>query len=137
MKYPMQPEKDGKSCPHCGQFVKLYRRKLNSGMAASLYWMVEFRKPGQWIEPAAEAPRFVLRGRDWGKLEHWGLIERRQDHPGWWRVTVAGELFAKGHSVVKSHVDMFDNRVFGFSGDDVNITHCLAEDFDFQELMNA
>ena len=33
---------EGIDCPCCGQFVKLYKRKLNSGMAATLIRIVKF-----------------------------------------------------------------------------------------------
>lgn len=130
----------GEKCPCCTQLAKVYKRKLNSGMAVSLIRM--YRAAGiawQHIPTTIGA-----RSREEGKLRYWGLVEeettvRRDDggRAGFWRVTSLGSDFALGLASVPSHARIYDGRCLGLVGDPIGIRDALGERFDYEELMAA
>lgn len=137
----------GVECPCCGQFAKLYPRKLYADQAAWLIWLVrrhtEIMGAGDeagWV-PVTESP---VRGGDYAKVAHWGLCELRPKDQGdnkrtsgLWRPTSDGILFVRGQLLVPSHVLLFDNEVRGRSKDLVSIRDVLGEKFDYHELMTG
>ena len=131
------------SCPVCKQNCKIYRRKLNSGMAATLCWLVS-EYHGVWIDVPRVAPRFVLKSNEHGKLVHWGLIKQKPNlddltkkTSGIWMPTERGILFAEGRIEVPSHVLLFDNTFHGFSEEQTTIREALGNRFNYEELMKT
>lgn len=129
----------GHRCPLCTQFAKVYRRKLNSGMAVSLIRM--YRRAGLgWVNVPDE---IGARSREEGKLRYWGLVEEagelRDDggRAGWWRVTPDGAAFVLLRARVPKYARVYDGRCLGLGGDLVTIRDCLGERFDYGELMNG
>jgi hypothetical protein len=133
--------KDGMVCPTCDQFCKMYKRKLNAGMAATLCWLVrEFK--GDWINIPQCAPRFVIKSNEHGKLAHWKLVEQKSnlDDPtkkdsGIWKPTELGISFVNQESNVPKHVFLYNNSVQGFSDSTTSIKEALGDKFDYSELM--
>jgi len=135
---------DGIICPCCDQTCKEYPRKLNHNMAASLIWLVrEYRHRPRWIHITAEAPRFVLKTKEYATPRHWGLMEAREnDDPtkktsGLWRPTQDGIDFVGGRIRVASHAFLYNNTCRGLSKETTTIEEALGEFFDYQELMNG
>ncbi len=132
--------KHGATCPVCLRPAKIYRRKLNSGMARSVILM--YAKAGHgWLHVSSYPD---ISSREEGKLAHWGLVEessrKRADggRGGWWRVTEHGAAFARGEVKVRSHILTTYNKGFlGYSGDLISIEQALGEKFDYEELMNG
>ena len=123
---------DGIKCPACTQFVRIYNRKLNSGMARSLIRI--YIKAGlDWFD----LPR-VCRGssREEGKLRYWRLLEMGEER-GLWRLTTKGELFVLGRIKVPSHAEIYDDRLLKLGGDPINIHEALGSKFDYDELMET
>lgn len=132
---------EGVECPCCGQFAKIYRRALNSQMACWLIWLV------REAERAPEGPGWVdvkrspVRGGDYAKLVHWGLIEQCPNDndakrtSGLWRPTDHGVAFALGRVQVPSHVYIYANKVEGFANKFIGIEDALGARFDYAELM--
>ena len=133
---------EGVQCPCCEQHAKVYKRKLNSGMARSLVWLVINTSPGEWIE-ISHAPNFIHKNREHSKLAHWGILEQqacddtKKKDSGIWRVTDFGRDFAHERATTFSHVYLYNNHVLGFTTERVTVVDALGKDFDFQELMNA
>lgn len=130
---------EGAECPCCKQFAKVYKRPINSQMARWLIWLVlEYKHNQRWIDVKESA----LRGGDYGKLAHWGLIEQEQNtNPtkrtsGLWRPTAKGTDFVFEAVRVEKKVHLYDGRVMGFSGGLVSIRNALGKQFDYEELMN-
>lgn len=134
---------DGVACPCCGQFAKLYRRKLNSSMARAL--ILFFKTYGweeQWVHVPTETGLSRL-GGDWAKLALWGLIEERGDerddggkHSGWWRITHLGVRFVRNQMRIPRFVFLYDGAVMRFDPlTTVNIRDALGDHFDYRELM--
>jgi len=142
-KYVQANLEDGCECPCCGQNCKLYRRKLNSAMAAGLVWLVgEYGRTGQWVDIPNLAPRFLIKtGGQFSILVHWGLIEQKINEDtskrcsGLWRPTPAGQGFVLRGSAVPRHVFLYNNTCDGFSDERTTVIEALSDRFDYAELM--
>lgn len=140
-----EPERfaEGSACPCCGQLVRLYRRKLNSGMAALLVWLNRVAPDGGYVDVQARAPRRVIRAKDYCLLIHWGLIEPApnlgggRQGTGCWRITAAGRAFASGVTTVPSHALVFNGECRGLDGQRISIRQALGSHFDFDELIRG
>jgi hypothetical protein len=123
----------GDRCPCCRQFVKVYRRKLNAGMA---YWLVRFYRLTGGDDGWYDVLRLLPRGAgDWSVLKHWGLIEKHRDHQGYWKITSDGADFARNQITEPSHVILYDDRLLRFDGGETTIREALGKKFDYAELM--
>ncbi len=127
----------GTVCPGCGQFAKVYRRKLNSGMARSLIAM--YRAAGTtWTNVTEVTDR---RSREEGKLAYWGLVEEAPDgredggRAGLWRVTRKGELFVLNLTTVPSYAEVYNGHCLRIFGDETTISRALGSKFNYSDLM--
>ena len=142
----------GVICPCCERYGKSYRRKLNSGMALALTWIVchsESKRGGAaelpWVDVPAKAPRKVLASsRDFTILRYWGLIQRptvringreHTKHPGLWRPTTKGVAFVRGQAGVPSHAIVYNDCLRSLDGSPVTIQQALGQRFDYAELI--
>lgn len=130
---------DGIDCPLCEQFAKIYKRKLNAAMAASLIKM--WKIAGTNVQ---HIPTTMLgSSREEGKLAYWGLVAEettlRADggRAGYWAVTDFGEKFIHGAVNVYSHAQVYNGRCLGFTGVAISIKEALGIKFDYRELMSA
>jgi hypothetical protein len=129
----------GVTCPGCGQFAKVYKRKVNSGMARSLIAM--YRAGGTtWVDVTEVTDR---RSREEGKLAYWGLVEEfpegREDggRPGMWRVTNLGRSFVLGNCTVPQTAEVYNGMCLRTYGPDTSIVTALGDKFDYRELMGS
>jgi len=125
---------NGEKCPCCGQFAKVYKRKINSGMARALISMYRSQGLGWFHLPSVR----TWTSRDEAALAYWGLIEQGgPDTPvGTWRVTELGELFVREKTRVYKYARIYDGRCLGLQGDLVGIKEALGDKFDYAELMS-
>ena len=145
---------EAKECPCCTQLAKVYKRKLNSGMAVIL--LVMHQAPRGWIhiqQYLAERTfqpnvKKALANREWAKLSYWGLLREATDDDkdlafegskttGYWMLTPAGEQFVLGQRAVPKHIHLFDGRMLGHSDESITIQQALGDKFDYQQLMDA
>lgn len=146
---------DGIECPCCTQFVKLYKVKLNTGMAYVLiqfYKAYLFKKPmaqDKWVHPIKD---FKTINGDYAKLRHWGLVEKMPEEEtenkkttdqeddkkgsGYWRITEKGKLFVQKQIKVTSNALLFNNKCYGVTGKDIDIVEALRNKFSYSELMS-
>ena len=129
----------GTQCPCCNQLVKLYKRKLNSGMARTL---IELYKCGdRFVHVKNHLRKQQLNNtHDFTLLRHWGLIiapdeESTGQASGLWKITERGKKFCKGEMVVNRHVLIVVNRHLGFSDEKTTIQDSLGSRFKYNELM--
>ena len=136
---------NGIVCPCCGQYCKVYKRRLNSAMAVGLIWIVKhYQEHKRWIS-IHESPLIQGRrvGGDFAKLEHWGLIvasgndDSSKRTSGEWAPTDAGIDFAYGKTQLPSHALIYSNTLLGFSDEYITIQQALGAKFDYAELMNS
>jgi hypothetical protein len=130
----------GAACPCCRQFAKVYRRKVNSGMARSLIRMYRADPERGYVY----IPDLGSRSREEGKLRYWGLVEeertRREDggRAGYWRVTDLGEAWVLDRITIPSHARVYDSRCLGLDDTQrVSIRDALGNHFNYDELMRG
>lgn len=131
---------EGVPCPCCTQFAKVYRRKINSGMARALItlYRTSLMDPSRHYHLTRLAP-WTHEG---GQLAWWGLIT--QDDPlredggqsGWWRITPGGVEFAQNRLLVPKYAEIYDGRLLRLNGDEqAGIMDALGRKFNYAELM--
>ena len=133
----------GSNCPCCGQFVKLYARRLNAGMVAGLIWIVRASIDGAFVHLPSKAPRQVVAiAGEFARLEHWGLVQQEPNadtgktHSGSWRPTRLGIDFAMQRVKVPTHVLLFNQSVYGFKKETFGVIKALERGrFNYRELM--
>lgn len=128
---------EGTTCPACTQHVKVYRRKVNSGMARSLIAMFVIAGT-DWVHVPT---KIGARSREEGKLAYWGLVEESPDprddggRAGWWRVTDRGKAFVLGQITIPTYARVYNGRVLNFDGAYVDIKTALGTKFNYDDLM--
>lgn len=143
----------GVRCPCCDLFVKVYRRKLNSGIALGLLALWKLRNSGlpQTYYHVNAIARTLERMGTRNQLaaaqiplaRFWGLVEEKRNadtsksQSGEWRLTAAGEIFVQGGGVISKYIIVFNNHVLSTSDEKVFIQACLGHNFNFQELMEG
>lgn len=131
---------DGAECPCCTQFAKVYRRKINSGMARALI--------SQWCAAGQDLVHtkalWLPFSKEAAQLQWWGLIAQdetpRDDggQSGWWRITDLGAGFVRRRVEVPKYAHVYDGRLLRLdTSQTVSITDCLGTRFNYEELMNA
>lgn len=131
-------------CFCCGGITRLYRRKLNSGMAAALCWVVA-NHGREWVHMPTQAPRRVLRNGNHTKLPHWGFMEAKpNDDPskkdsGYFRATSLGEQFARGRITTQSHAFIRSpgDVLEGFETTTISVWEALGKHFSYAQLMSG
>jgi len=135
---------EGCICPCCDQYVKVYRRNMNSARARALVWLVDhtFADPEAWVVKAKEAPKWIANmGGEFAKLRHWGLIEEqfnddtKKKNSGVWRTTRKGRMYVWRRLTVPLTCILYNNDLLGFSEEHVSIVQALGDKYDFSELM--
>jgi hypothetical protein len=138
---------EGVDCPCCGQFVKLYHRRLNRGMAWSLIQIYKyFQQEGceEWLHVEHHLKRNPL-ASDFTKLAYWDVIEEyggvRDDgskRVGLWKITQLGKDFVEGKILLPSHVFLYNDTFHGLDQASMTtIEECLGKAFNFTELMRG
>lgn len=130
---------EGVECPCCGQFVKLYKRKLNTSMAMFLISLYKLTANGEYVHAGTALGKSF--SMDYATLRHWQLIEEEWNtdetkrRSGHWRITEKGKAFVSGKLQVPSHVHLFNNKLVGWSDAQTDIRVALGKRFDYAELM--
>lgn len=121
----------GAPCPCCGQNAQVYHRRINKGMLSTLTNIYRSGGSTRWVDVTT----LDARNREHNKLAYWGLVEAHPEHRGWWKVTKQGEQFLHGQARVPECVNVYNNRVLGFSQPMVSASD-IVEGFDLTELMS-
>ena len=127
--------KVGARCPCCRQYVKVYRRKLNSSMSRALLVMYHYRGLGWTHADRVVRAASTRMGHDWIGVHYWGFIEAHPDRVGHWRITPDGIEFARNRSTVLSHAVVYNQKRLRLEGKPVSIVTTLGKHFDYAELM--
>jgi len=132
---------EGITCPCCGKYCKLYKRKLHDKMARFIIKLVRIhRTTDDWVHIRQLAPGSEKSASDGSYLIHWGMIKVKEKRPGepragFYKPTEMGVLFAYGKISVSSHAYIYNNEVERFSDEVVTVSEALDNPFDYQELM--
>ena len=127
----------GGFCPCCDRWGKVYKLKLNKSLVRALDWIANNGDASGWVDVQRTAPRWMLRGKTYPLLAHWGLIESRLQRSGIWRATAKGTLFVAGLDTAPAAVYVFDDKVVGVDSTQVTYTSCLGVDFNRDELLTT
>ena len=136
----------GVDCPCCGQKVKLYKRKVNSGMVIfliGLYRLADKNKRKNYFRNTDVMKEMNLSATslDYSVMKHFGLImemtneDNTKKSSGYWGITSKGFSFISGQKIQK-HVLIYNNKKQGFSDETTTIKDALGDKFNFDELMN-
>jgi hypothetical protein len=142
--------KKGYRCQHCGSYVKRYRRKLTSSMAAALLLfhkeLVKNRR-ADWIHFQSFLSTLNLKpglasslhGGMTAMLRFWGLLEKHPQFRGQFRITRQGHQFVQGKIKVPKYAHIYNNRKLKDEGPEVEFQETLSSDnkFDYNELMST
>ena len=129
--------KESIECPCCEGKVKIYTRKLNTGMAITLLKIYQYAKLDYCHVVDAQSKQCT----DYPQLRHWNLIEESsckidgKRTSGIWKITDLGLGFLTGNYLVKKYIHTINNKLIGYSGENIGLKDCLPEDFNYQELM--
>jgi len=142
-------DREGITCPCCGQLCKVYRRRLNSAMARFLIWLARYSMD-QGYDPNVGGPwvrmdRFPIiqrrpGGGDFAKLRYWGMIEEMDNSDtskrssGVWRITPNGMSFARGNMPAPEAVLVYNNECEGLTGAFISIRIALGTKFNYDSL---
>jgi hypothetical protein len=123
---------EGTKCPCCGQFVKKYKRKLNSGMVRTLIQIYRHH-PTSYVHVKDMLKCYKYpNSHDWTLLKHWGILT--VNDRGMYKITQMGMAFLGG-APTHSHIYMYNNKMMGFAGDSTTISEAYGEPFSLTELM--
>ena len=132
-------------CAGCGQYAKIYTRKLNASMAASLIKFARYYLFNRIDKSKFFHEDSILshpENTDFAKLRFWNLIESRRDFKldgnsaGFWRITNLGYDFVAGNIEVPSKIKIYNNEKYGRSEALTTIQKSLGKKFNYRELMN-
>lgn len=137
----------GVDCPCCGQYVKLYRRKLNSQMATFLgKLVVKYLRDPRWYHARELCAKGSTKASSDGTyLVHWGFIQSCpkddttvQKTSGLWRPTPSGIDFVLKKTTAPKYMFLFDNKAFQSQDPvpQVQFYECLTDKFIYHELMD-
>lgn len=127
----------GTTCRCCGQKVKQYKRKLNSGMCVFLIGLFKLSKRGMDNTPfsAAEVLESMgkhLKSTDYSMLQHFGLIQKKESG---WVITEDGICFCVGGSCPK-YIYTFNGHFLGRSEQRTSLCLSIGDKFNLAELMS-
>ena len=143
--------REGTECPCCSQKVKLWKRRVNRGMAEVLVALAREtirRRSTPGHRPYVNVERDLIRGdeelqgaRDWATLKFWGLIEPLSDGAGRrlageWRITEAG-LWVVSHPdrpLLAEFVEVFNDRARSKSDEKRSLRDALQRPFVWEEI---
>jgi hypothetical protein len=140
---------EGATCPCCNQFVKLYKRKLNSNMAAAMISLYHADSANRraWVH----LKKYLLEKKryfsDAPALRHWSLIEEKPEgledgnpRAGYYRITELGRRFVENRASVIKHTYQYNRKILDRNQPDLSeimIREALGDEFNYNELMRA
>lgn len=130
-------------CPCCNRLVKVYKRRLNSGMAQeiiSLYVLSYNDFEAKFYHHTQFAK---VTGGELSKLLHWGLVSEKvntiddKKTSGFWSITQKGILFVENKINVEKYIYLLDAELIALSQETTNIIESLGNKFNYPELMKS
>lgn len=135
----------GETCPCCKQFAKVYKRKIYSKAVYSLIKLYRLNEnQANYYHITQLNPEKVSGGGDFAKLVYWGLIEEKPKEEdettsrtsGYWKITNKGRYFVERQKTIPTYARIYDSRLLGLTGPEIDIKEALGTKFDYEELMS-
>jgi hypothetical protein len=142
----MEDRHAGTTCPACGQYAKVYRRKLTAATAAVLIRMYRMTTNDPLTYIYLPSLREVNKGGDVAKARYWNLIEAPPDvvrddgssRVGYWRLTDTGRGFVEMLCSVPMYAEVYNGELLGLDDSQyVTIRDVLGTRFDYRALMQG
>jgi len=132
-------------CAVCLRPHRNYRRKLNSGMAATAVKLYQLGNgPAMdWVNVVRLFPNTTHRGGEWAQIRHWGLALPRDvrtntsNSPGDWHLTPLGVAFVEGRIEVPRYIETRDGELLRKSEETISIVGALGNAFNYAELLRG
>ena len=127
-------------CPTCGQYAKLYKRRVHKSVALALMRLYKLGGHDRYIH-VKKFMGDVSGTGDIAKALYWGLIEPLKNHDsskrtsGMWMLTKLGVEFVQGSVGIRQFALVYNGKVIDLIGRMVYLKDCIGADFDYQELM--
>jgi hypothetical protein len=130
----------GVTCPCCGQLAKLYKRKINSGMALFLIGLYRLnqKNPGAEFSNKSVMSEMNINtsSLDYSVLKHFNVVQGSVANKGDWSITPFGIAFVEGSATLPEKVLIYNNKKQGYDGDRVTIQQALTSKFNLTELLS-
>lgn len=131
------------NCPVCGRFSHFNRFRINKAMIDDMIGLARYQIKSEFDEGWVHHSRFLTRrSRDFYNLKRWGLVEPKpndteKDQPtsGYWRITEKGVDFMRGEMSVPTYAFVFDDKVQGWSTEEVDIHQIRGDQFSYEEML--
>jgi len=135
--------KTGCICPCCNRLVKIYKRKLNSGMAQELIDLYCLSYNDLETKYHHHTKFAKLSGGELSKLTHWGLVCEKPNTiedkrtSGFWGITKKGIQFVENKISIEKYIFLLDAELIAHSKEHTNIIESLGSKFNYNELMEG
>lgn len=129
------------NCCNCGQYSKIYHRRIHSVMAVQLIQLYKLGGAHEYFH----VRRLMMRGSsgigDFSKAAYWKIIDElpndstEKKASGHWKLNQLGVQFVTGEISLPTYALVYNAQVLGFSGSMSSISQCLQNKFNYEELM--
>jgi hypothetical protein len=133
--------REGVHCETCGQYCKVYPRRVHKAMAVALIRLYRAGGTTAQYKPTVVAG-LGSAARDECVLKHYGLLVQAAPPPeakgrkdSWWRVTEKGADFIERRIRVPKYALLFNDICLDFSSESISIDEALGNPFDLAELL--
>lgn len=136
----MEDRWEGTDCPCCDQFAKVYERGIHATTASEMirFWRIAGQNWSKPIDVIGKNSPDLLKCRFWKLLEREeGFRSDGSNRVGIWRITDKGVAFIKGEISVPEKALIYNNKLLGFTENQVTIQDCLKDKFNYSELMSV
>lgn len=134
---------DEMTCPCCGRFAKIYKRRLHTSIALQLIQLYRLGGSVAYVHASQLIGDGVAGAGDFTKAKYWNLIEPmtvdtggEKKASGYWKLTVEGWRFVKAGMSIPEFAILYDDKVLEMAGRMVSIQDCLGKKFDYSALMS-
>jgi len=128
-------------CPCCNRLVKVYKRKLNSGMAQELIALYLLSQNDFETKFYHHTNFAKVTGGELSKLVHWGLVSEKENDTndkktsGYWGITKKGILFVENKITVEKYIYLLDAELVSLSEETTTIKDSLGSKFNYNDLI--
>ena len=140
---------EGTTCPCCLQHVQQYRRQLTSAMVYGLIILSKASDNDKTDRGFIHMEDYLKKQKcpssvrgDLPKARFWGFIEpgiaQADDgnpNAGYYKLLPKGLDFINGKILVQKAVKIYNNKFYGFDGEEIDVWGAIKNKFNYNSLM--
>lgn len=134
----------GAVCPSCDTLIKYRAYKIDSKLSRFLIMLYRLYPTGTTInivQLLASTKQDMVRGREWTKLRHWGLIAagglgQSEKNTDVCALVQRGQDFVYKGLRIPKMLWTIDEQVVGVGEDTIIISESIGKKYDYHQLMN-